>query len=328
MHQHRVSQKIFRINNDGEIVGCASNLRYGHAPDPIGTDAAHSAERQVGRGVFSAAGRIAVALLAGCAAARAQAVGCPATGGGPTTLASVAPRLELRLADGRTIRLAGLEAAAATPSDPGRADSSRDALAALLKGHALSISTLSDRPDRWGRLAAWAFVADGAVPGGIAAAAIAAGLGRYHPEPAAAPCRAELLAAEETARRARLGLWRDPYYSVLAIDDPAAFAVRAGTNVIVEARLVAVERGPYRNKLRFAASRPAPRGGRMLVATIVPRAMKTFEAQGVDFSSLIGRTLRLRGLLDQRFGPQVELQGPDDVEVLPVADAPSMQHPN
>ena len=279
------------------------------------------------RGVLQAAGRVSAALLASTGAG-AQAGTCPSAGGASVTLAAVEPRLELRLTDGRTLRLVGLEAAAATPHEPSGADAARDALAALLKGHTISISVLSDRPDRWGRVAAWAFAADAATPGGIAATAIAAGLARYLPEPSAAPCRAELLAAEDKARAAVLGLWRDPYYSVITVDDRAAFDERAGTNVLVEARLVAVEPGAARTRLRFAASSASPKGGRRLSATILPHAMKTFEAQGVDFPSLIGRTLRLRGLLDQRFGPQIELERPDAVEVLPRAEASPPSHRN
>lgn len=247
------------------------------------------------------------------------AAACP-TSGVPAVLAAVEPRLELRLADGRRIRLVGLDPAAATPTDPGRADAARAALADMLRGRALVIAPLADKPDRWGRIPAFVAVADDASPGGLGARAIGSGLARYLPEPAAAPCRAELLAAEAAARAAALGLWRDPYYRLLAVDDRAAFVERAGSNVVVEARLVAVEPGQYRTTLRLAA--PAS-GGRRVAATIVPRAMKTFEAQGVDFPSLIGRTLRLRGLLDLRFGPRIELTRPDEVEVLDDTATPS-----
>ena len=42
------------------------------------------------------------------------------------------------------------------------------------------------------------------------------------------------------------------------------------------------------------------------------------------FEALIGRTVRLRGLLDLRFGPQVELAGPDALELIPnTTDAPA-----
>lgn len=50
--------------------------------------------------------------------------------------------------------------------------------------------------------------------------------------------------------------------------------------------------------------------------------MKVFVAQGVDVKAMVGRTLRLRGLLDRRFGPRIELAGPDEIEILPETTAP------
>ena len=252
----------------------------------------------------------------------AHAETCPTAGAEPVALASVAPRLELKLADGRLLRLAGLEAAAGTPAAPDRDATDAATLAAIIGRQLLAVTILSPKPDRWGRLLAFASVADGPA-GGLAAAALSAGVARYRPE-AAVACRAALLAAEDAARRAKRGLWADPFYSVLAADDRAAFAARAGTDVVAEVRLRDVEPSPYRTRLRFEASNAAQSRSRgLLEATIVPRAMKTFEARGVDVHSLVGRSLRLRGLLDRRFGPRIELAGPDEIEVLPETAAPA-----
>ena len=40
----------------------------------------------------------------------------------------------------------------------------------------------------------------------------------------------------------------------------------------------------------------------------------------MDLSSLIGRIVRVRGLLDLRFGPRLDVGTPDALEVLPAAD--------
>ena len=89
---------------------------------------------------------------------------------------------------------------------------------------------------------------------------------------------------------------------------------------MAQGRLWRVDVGPFRTKLRFAAPGEAKRG--LLVAVVLPKVSKRFEGQGVHFEALIGRTLRLRGLLDLRFGPQIELAGPDALELLP--DAPAV----
>ncbi len=250
------------------------------------------------------------------------AVLCPGSGDEVVKVQAVEARLELGLADGRRLRLVGLDPALDTPDDPDLGETARARLAALVAGHAVRIRPLSTAPDRWGRLAVFAFtsVPDASAPdvsageaGGLATAALAAGLGRYQAEPAAHECRVAFLAAEAKARGARLGLWADPYYAVLAVDDRAAFAERAGTVILAEGRLIAVLPGPYRTKLRFATLDRKRSGSVTLAATILPRTMKAFKAAGLDLDALVGRTILLRGLLDLRFGPQLELSGPDEI---------------
>ncbi len=261
-----------------------------------------------------------VALLLATSAARGETA-CPSVGVEPVAIASVGSRLELHLVDGRTLRLVGLDPAGPTPNNPDLGETGRTALVAAVAGRTITASLFSDRPDRWGRLPATAFADGDPAPGGLALVAIDGGIGRYLPEPAAQPCRDALLAAEARARSASLGLWHDPYYGVLAVDDRDAFIERSATDIVVQGRLWRVDVGPFRTKLRFAAPGEAKHG--LLVAVILPKVLKRFEGQGVHFEALIGRTLRLRGLLDLRFGPQIELAGPDAVELLPVATGAS-----
>jgi hypothetical protein len=47
--------------------------------------------------------------------------------------------------------------------------------------------------------------------------------------------------------------------------------------------------------------------------------VKIFEQAGFDFEALIGRRLRVRGLLDLRFGPQIEISSADEIELIPEA---------
>ena len=256
----------------------------------------------------------ALVLLFAATAARCE-TDCPAISAESVVVTTIDPRLEVRLADGRRLRLVGLDPAGSSPGDPDLGETSRTALAAAAVGKAATARMLSDKPDRWGRLPAMVFLDGDSAPGGLTREAIAAGLGRYLSEPAAHACRDALLTAEAEARSGGLGLWHDPYYGVLAVDDRDAFTERSATNIVAEGRLWRVDAGPFRTKLRFAAPGEAKRG--LLVAVILPKLMRRFEEQGLHFEALIGRTLRLRGLLDLRFGPQVELAGPDALELLP-----------
>ncbi len=238
---------------------------------------------------------------------------CSEQGSEAAVVTAVDLNLELRLADGRLLRLVGLEPASPTPGDPDLAETGRQWLANHIVGRQVMISLAVDRPDRWGRFPAFVFGPDQV--GSLTVVALAAGLGRYQPEPGAHACRDALIAAEGKARTSRLGLWRDSYYAVLAADDRTAFAEHSATMVVAEARLTAVESGPYRTKLRFATRDRDSRD--VLAASILPHSMKLFEEGGMKLRSLIGQTVRLRGLLDLRFGPQIELTSPDALEPLP-----------
>ncbi len=132
------------------------------------------------------------------------------------------------------------------------------------------------------------------------------------PVPEAHACRAAFLAAEAKARRAKLGLWRDPYYAIIEATNRTAFADKAATNVIVEGRLVGVRRRP------LIAPRLNSRRARdhAFSVTILQRNVAIFDRSGLDFRALIGRTLRVRGLLDLRFGPQIEISSADDIELI------------
>lgn len=277
-----------------------------------------------GKPVDPASERATVVLLITLAAAGPVSAGviatvpsCAGPGSETSTVTGVEARLELRLADGRLLRLAGVDPAEGTPEQPDRAELARARFAERVAGQPVRFDLLDGKPDRWGRLPALAYL-----PGGVSLARVAldAGLGRYLAEPAAQSCRDQLLAAEIAARAARLGLWEDGYYAVLAPGDAPSFAERSGTTVIAQGRLTDVAAGPYRTELRFAAR---DRSGRdTLSVSIPPRAVKSFKDQGVDLSSVIGRTVRVRGLLDLRFGPRIDVGTPDALEVLPAADTP------
>lgn len=245
-----------------------------------------------------------------------NAESCPSAGTDRAAVANIDERLEITLKDGRTLRLAGLEPPRPTPDAPDFDTAARDALA-VRSGGQIAFVPLAKMPDRWGRLPAFVFF-DSPVPGAAPVSAadvlLAGGFARFMPEPEARPCRSAFLAAEAKARAARLGLWRDPFYAILAAADREAFAERAATNVIVEARLVGVDKGPLRTNLQFA-----PRWERGFSVTILKRNVKIFEQAGFDFHALIGRWLRVRGLLDLRFGPQIEISSADEIELIPEA---------
>lgn len=59
-----------------------------------------------------------------------------------------------------------------------------------------------------------------------------------------------------------------------------------------------------------------PRQGWDFSVAIVPHSSKGYAAAHAAVASLTGRLVRVRGLLDTRFGPQIEISSPDEIEVI------------
>ena len=252
----------------------------------------------------------AVVALAPAGGLRAENGLCPGKGGTGSRVVSVDERLELALESGIRLKIAGVDPPRPTPGDPDLDLRTRDRLTQWLVGREILFRPLEPDPDRWGRVVAFVFAfGPGSVNGSVGEALIDAGLARYEPSAAARPCRSVLLAAEAAARALGLGLWADPYYAIVAAADRLAFAEKAGSSIIVEGRITGIaSRGP-RITLTFG-----PRQGWDFSVTILPRNSKTLDAVYALLAGLIGQTVRVRGLLDTRFGPQIEISDPDELE--------------
>ena len=231
---------------------------------------------RAGIGAFALACAPAARAQESCASAPVGAAADRSVETGRVTF--VNERLELTLADGRLLKIIGLDPPRPTPGDPDLDVNSSVKLADWLVGKDVAFRLLESRPDRWGRLAVEAFAPAGdptSPAHSLAQAALAAGLARFEPGEGARQCRTSLLVAEASARAAALGLWADPYYAVIAAGDHDGFAGKAGTSVIVEGRVIGVERSAYRTMLLFGARR-----GWDFSVTILQRNTKIFGAAG------------------------------------------------
>ncbi len=276
----------------------------------------------------SAARSRAVRLCVACAVLQVMVMTAPgfaACGrpGGRVRAVSVDQRLDIVLSDGRTVRLGGLDAPDSDRGAPEIASAAHDFLSRRLLGRESDLIVLAAATDRWGRT-----VADISLPdstegsaNSTAAALLAAGLARVRPELETRGCVAERLAIEDRARRAALGIWRDPDFAVIPSTDSAELRRRDGRFVVIEGMVRRV--GFARSRLYLEL---VPRDGPTIV--IARKLEPALAREGRPVGELVGQTIRARGALDDRFGPRIEVVEPAMIEIARRADASGEAEPH
>lgn len=203
------------------------------------------------------------------------------------------------LADGRTVRLAGVVA-------PGAGQAYHDqavaALSGLVAGREVDLLSGGATKDAYGRvLAQLRRRPDGLWVQGALLDAGAARVRTYADNRALA---APMLEREAGARRKAVGLWALPSFQVLLPQE----AARARDFAVVEGRVADVRAGRYGEELALSD------GGPGIVLTIPPRAAGDFVAAGKPLLPLKGRLVRARG--DIWSDGTMRLDHPELLEVL------------
>lgn len=220
------------------------------------------------------------------------------------------------LDDGRKVRLIGTQA----PKLPlGREDfetwplapEAQKALSDLVLNKPVRLGFGGEEIDRHERVLAHMFVETEAGEVWTQLFMVGAGLARVYSFPDNRQCLDQLFAAEAKARADRLGIWANPYYSVRAADRPGELLDRVGQYELVEGRVLLADRSGSRIFLNF---------GRFwkedFTAVIEGPALRLFETAGLDPLVLEGALVRIRGWVDDRDGPRIEITHPEQIEVL------------
>ncbi|WP_244489175.1 thermonuclease family protein [Devosia sp. Root685] len=220
------------------------------------------------------------------------------------------------LDDGRKIRLIGTQA----PKLPlGREDfvswplapEAQRALADLALNKTVRLGFGGEAIDRHERVLAHMFVETEEGEVWAQLFMVGAGLARVYSFPDNRQCLEPLFAAEARARADRLGIWANPYYSVRAADRPGELLDRVGHYELVEGRVLLADRSGSRIFLNF---------GRFwkedFTAVIEGPALRLFEKDELDPLVLEGALVRIRGWVDDRDGPRIEVTHPEQIEVL------------
>ena len=219
------------------------------------------------------------------------------------------------LEDGREIRLAGIEvplAPASGESGP-RAEAglaARAALESMLARQSVELRQNGAGADRYGRALAMVYVMRDGVARSVAHEMLARGFARVSARVGDRPCAEELLAQERAARRAKLGLWSEPYYVIVAAESGAHLAAERGRFTVAEGNVLSVRESAGTIYMNFGR-----RWSQALTATISKRDVPVFAAAGVEPKKLENRRVRVRGWVEERNGPRIELTRPEQIEI-------------
>ncbi len=263
-------------------------------------------------------------LLATAAAADPRLADLRLADGGTFSAAEAIDGETLRLSDGRELRLATIETAHALAprnGDRERPDAALRALAEAARAAANDLAVRQggtiyfdrQREDRYGRLVAHVETADGLW---LQAELVSRGLARVHTTPETAAAAAALLKMEDEARRARRGLWTHSQFRVREPDDTARWL---DSFQIVEGQIASARQTRTQTWLVFAGEH-----GKALSITAAPGSRARLRAGGLDLAALDGALLRVRGWIQWRNGPLIEIDHPEQVEVItPPGDRPA-----
>jgi endonuclease YncB( thermonuclease family) len=236
------------------------------------------------------------------AAAPADAAGCAFEPQGEGRVAAVLDARSFRLDDGREIRLAGIEPAAFEKAE--RAS----ALAALIAGQQVKLSGKDDAPDRYGRQSAFAYLASSEIS--VQAQLLAQGEALVSGAVTDKECASTLMAAEEAARRAKLGTWADPS-AIKNAESPGDILAGIGRFTVVEGKVLSVRQAGATTYLNFGRN-----WTRDFAVTISRRVVGGFETSGIVLKSLENRRIRVRGWVEARGGPRIDVLRVGQIEVL------------
>ena len=122
-------------------------------------------------------------------------------------------------------------------------------------------------------------------------------------------CASALTAAEAAARQAKRGTWADPA-AIKNAESPGDILAGIGRFTVVEGKVLSVRQAGATTYLNFGRN-----WTRDFAVTISRRVLAAFEAAGIVPKSLENRRIRVRGWVEARGGPRIEVLRVGQIEV-------------
>ena len=197
----------------------------------------------------------------------------------------------------------------------------KEALVGLAQGAEVELRFGGTTSDRHGRALAQVFAVKGDDRVWLQGELSPRGLARVYSFPDNHACVGALSAREAEARAKRLGVWGNSAYRILDADERRAsvashpqLSARGGRGRGGRRR----EEPPLSQLRQGLAQRFHRRRWRA-------RTSDAFKAEGLDVNALAGKRLRVRGWIEWRNGPMIEVTHLEQIEVLP--EAPRLRRP-
>lgn len=222
-------------------------------------------------------------------------------------VSSVLDARTFRLADGRDVRLAGLELAA------GGADRGKATLISLIEGRDIALHGADDTPDRYGRQTAFVVLKGSTTP--VQFELLTRGEALVSATVSDKACSSALLDAEAAARAARRGIWSGSA-ALKNAERPDDILAGKGRFAVVEGTVTSARLAGATFYVNFGR-----RWTRDFAVTISRRMMPSIEASGVDLKSLKDKRVRVRGWIEKRGGPRIEVTHAGQIELIDAAKA-------
>jgi endonuclease YncB( thermonuclease family) len=243
-----------------------------------------------------------IALVISTVAAPAAPCAFETQGEGRVT--SAIDTRSFRLEDGREVRLAGI--APAYVEKPGAEHA--QALAALLAGRDVRLGGEDDTPDRYGREPAFVWrLPDEAL---VQRELLAQGEAVFSADVSDKDCAASLLAAEAAARDAKRGIWADPA-AIKNTESPGGILAGIGRFMLVEGKVLSVRQAGATTYLNFGRN-----WTRDFAVTIPRQALASLATGGIVPKSLENKRIRVRGFIEARTGPRIEVRRAGQIELI------------
>jgi endonuclease YncB( thermonuclease family) len=241
-------------------------------------------------------------MLVADAASPADAAGCAFEPQGEGRVAEILDARSFRLADGREVRLAGIEPVATEKANR------TSALSAIIAGREVTLSGEDDAPDRYGRQPAFVFLASSETP--VQGLLLAQGEALVSATVTNKDCALILTAAEAAARHAKQGTWASPA-AIKNAESPGDILAGIGRFTVVEGKVLSVRQAGATTYLNFGRN-----WTRDFAVTISRRMVPAVEAAGIALKSLENRRIRVRGWVEARGGPRIDVLRVGQIELL------------